>query len=110
VKLTSASPTRAAPTASRPAWWSFHRDGPLGYLLISPSLLFLLFMLAYPFVIAIILSLSQKSLGGPINFVGFDNFVKLFATTRFWTTVQNSLVYTGGALLFKFVGGLALAQ
>jgi multiple sugar transport system permease protein len=24
--------------------------------------------------------------------------------------VQNSLVYTGGALLFKFVGGLALAQ
>lgn len=110
VKLTPARPATALPTATRSPWWRLHRDGPLGYVLISPSLLFLAFMLAYPFVIAIILSLSEKRLGGPMTFVGLDNYVKLFATGRFWTTVQNSLVYTGGALILKFAGGLALAQ
>jgi multiple sugar transport system permease protein len=88
----------------------FEKDGPLGYLMISPAMLFLLFLLAYPVIIAIILSLSQKSLGAPATFVGFDNFVRLWNTARFWVVVKNSLVYTTGALILKFVGGLALAQ
>jgi multiple sugar transport system permease protein len=110
VKLTPARTTAAPPTIRHTPWWTLHREGPLGYVLISPALLFLAFMLAYPFVIAIILSLSEKRLGGPMTFVGFDNFTKLFATDRFWMTVQNSLVYTTGALVLKFAGGLALAQ
>jgi multiple sugar transport system permease protein len=110
VKTTPARTTSAVPTISRTPWQRLNSEGPLGYLLISPALLFLLFMLAYPFVIAIVLSLSEKRLGGPINFVGFENFAKLFASDRFWLTVKNSLVYTAGSLLFKFAGGLALAQ
>jgi multiple sugar transport system permease protein len=110
VKITPARATTAMPTTPRSPWQWLNREGPLGYLLISPSLLFLIFMLAYPFVIAIILSLSEKRLGGPITYVGLDNFTKLFATARFWTSVQNSLVYTSGALILKFAGGLALAQ
>lgn len=110
VKLTPARTASAMPNAPGATWRWLHREGPLGYLLLSPALLFLLFMLAYPFVIAIILSLSEKRLGGPITFVGFENYVKLFATDRFWLTVKNSLVYTGGALVLKFAGGLALAQ
>ncbi|HXF64369.1 MAG TPA: sugar ABC transporter permease [Caldilineaceae bacterium] len=88
----------------------FERDGPLGYLMVSPAFLFLLFLLAYPVVIAIILSLSEKRLGAPATFVGVENFAKLLTTARFWTAVQNSLVYTAGALALKFAGGLALAQ
>jgi multiple sugar transport system permease protein len=107
------TPVRRAPVAHTPTrtlWQWLNREGPLGYLLISPALLFLLFMLAYPFVIAIILSLSEKRLGGPITFVGLENFTDLFAMKRFWLTVRNSLVYTTGALILKFAGGLALAQ
>jgi multiple sugar transport system permease protein len=92
-----------------PGRW-LEREGPLGYVLVSPAFLFLLFMLGYPFVIALLLSLSEKRLGGEATFVGLENFVKLAATERFWLTVKNSLVYTGWALLFKFFGGLALAQ
>jgi multiple sugar transport system permease protein len=107
------TPVRRAPVAHTPTrtlWQWLNREGLLGYLLISPALLFLLFMLAYPFVIAIILSLSEKRLGGPITFVGLENFTDLFAMKRFWLTVRNSLVYTTGALILKFAGGLALAQ
>ncbi len=110
VETTQVRPSSAAHTPARTPWQWLNREGPLGYLLISPALLFLLFMLAYPFVIAIILSLSEKRLGGPITFVGLENFTDLFAMKRFWLTVQNSLVYTAGALIFKFAGGLALAQ
>jgi multiple sugar transport system permease protein len=88
----------------------FEREGQLGYLLVSPAFLFLLFMLAYPFVIAVLLSFSAKRLGADATFVGLDNFAKLFASDRFWLTVRNSLVYTSGALVLKFFGGLALAQ
>lgn len=88
----------------------FEREGPLGYLMISPAFIFLLFFLAYPVVIAIMLSLSEKRLGAPATFVGLENFAKLAATDRFWKVVGNSLIYTTGALLLKFIGGLGLAQ
>ena len=110
VKLTPARTSPAVHSAPRMRWQWLNREGPLGYLLISPAMLFLLFMLGYPFVIAIMLSLSEKRLGAPATFVGFENFAKLFASPRFWLTVQNTLVYTAGALVFKFAGGLALAQ
>jgi multiple sugar transport system permease protein len=110
VKLTPARTTAAPRAQRRTPWWTLHREGPLGYALITPALLFLMVMLAYPFVIAIILSLSEKRLGGPMTFIGLENFTKLFETARFWKAVQNSLVYTTGALVLKFAGGLALAQ
>jgi multiple sugar transport system permease protein len=110
VKLTPARPSAAIPSVPRTRWWWLDREAPLGYLLIAPALLFLLFMLGYPFIIAIVLSLSEKRLGAPIIFIGLENFARLFESERFWLTVKNSLVYTTGALLLKFAGGLALAQ
>ncbi len=89
-------------------WWD--QEAALGYLLISPAFIFLVVLLAYPFVMAVYLSLSRKSLGADAVFVGFGNFAKLAASARFWLTVKNSLVYTTGSLLLKFTGGLALAQ
>lgn len=86
------------------------REGPLGYLMISPAFLFLAFMLAYPFAISIYLSLTDKRLGADPQFIAWDNFAILFNTSRFWKTVTNSLVYTVGSLLLKFLGGLAVAQ
>ncbi len=110
--MTKSSLLQSRPSPARqPLHWRWmEREGPLGYLLMSPALLFLLIMLAYPFGIAILLSFSEKRLGAEATFVGFENFTRLFATTRFWLTVQNSLVYTTGALILKFIGGLAVAQ
>ncbi len=91
------------------AHW-FNREGPLGYLMLSPAFLFLLFMLAWPFGVSIYLSLTDKRLGAEPSFVGWENYLTLFGTSRFWKTVGNSLVYTVGALVLKFVGGIAVAQ
>lgn len=100
-----AQPRSFGATISR---W-LHKDSVLGYLFLSPAFLFLLLMMAYPFVYAIYLSFTDKQIGAPANFTGLLNYTKLFGTSLFSKTVTNSLVYTGFALVFKFVGGLGLA-
>ena len=86
-----------------------HKDSSLGYILLGPGFLFLLVMMAYPFAYAVYLGFTDKQIGAPANFVGLENYVKLFKTTLFAKTVTNSLVYTTLALVFKFFGGLGLA-
>lgn len=86
-----------------------HKDSSLGYVLLSPGFVFLTIMMAYPFVYAIYLSFTDKQIGAPANFSGFENYSKLASTTLFWNTVINSLVYTTIALILKFFGGLGLA-
>jgi multiple sugar transport system permease protein len=86
-----------------------HKDSPLGYALITPGFLFLTVMMAYPFAYAIYLGFTDKQIGAPANFTGFENYSKLMSTTLFWKTVTNSLIYTTFALILKFFGGLGLA-
>lgn len=98
------------PTAQPRPWYGrFEKDGPLGYLLISPAFLFLVFLLAYPFVLAIYLSLTDKRLGAAPNFVGLNNFIVLAGTPLFWKVFGNSLVYTIVTLVVKAIGGMATA-
>lgn len=86
-----------------------HRDSSLGYILLSPGFIFLMVMMAYPFAYAVYLSFTDKQIGAPANFTGFENYARLLRTNLFAKTVMNSLVYTIVALVLKFFGGLALA-
>jgi multiple sugar transport system permease protein len=77
---------------------------------LSPGFVFLLVLMAYPFVYAVYLSFTDKTIGAPAEFTGMGNFQKLLGTTLFAKTVVNSLVYTTIALIFKFCGGLILGS
>jgi len=103
--------TRHLPSRSASAFISrlFHKDSSLGYILLGPAFVFLAVMMAYPFVYAVYLSFTDKQIGAPANFTGFENYTKLLSTNLFAKTVVNSLVYTAIALVIKFFGGLALA-
>ena len=85
-----------------------HKESSLGYIMLGPGFVFLLVMMAYPFVYAVYLSFTDKAIGSPANFIGFENYTKLLSTNLFSKTVTNSVVYTIFALLIKFFGGLAL--
>lgn len=87
-----------------------HKDSTLGPILLSPGFVFLLVLMAYPFVYAVYLSFTDKTIGAPAEFTGMENFQKLLGTTLFAKTVVNSLVYTTIALIFKFCGGLILGS
>src|SRR3954462_2519027 len=87
----------------------FHKYSSLGYILLGPAFIFLAVMMGYPFIYAVYLSFTDKQIGAPATFTGFENYAKLLSTSLFSKTVVNSLIYTVCALIIKFFGGLALA-
>src|SRR5512134_2500914 len=80
-----------------------------GYFLVSPAVFLMLVLLAYPFVLAVSISLTDRVLGEPGKFVGLDNFVKLLGDSLFLQTVWNSFVYTIATVALKMVLGIVLA-
>ncbi len=86
-------------------------DHRLGLLMVAPAILFLLGMVAYPFVVSVYLSLTDAKIGqADSSFVGFANYVKLWGRSVFRDKViVNTLLYTVGAVPIKLALGLVLA-
>jgi multiple sugar transport system permease protein len=91
------------------AWRFILRDRTLGYLFLTPALLVILGLVAYPFVSAVLLTFQQKTAGAPGKFIGLDNYRELLSYEVFWRTVFNTVFYTGFAVAVKFVFGLSMA-
>jgi len=85
------------------------RESILGPVFVTPALLLLLLLVAYPFVMAVYFSLSNAFIGRPSHFIGITNFVRLWDSDTFRQTFQNAFVFTGIAVFFKVVMGIALA-
>jgi ABC-type sugar transport system permease subunit len=85
------------------------REARLAYAILGPTLLVILFCVAYPFVAGIYMSLQAKMVGAPGGFVGFQNYVELVRDEVFLRTAWNSVVYTVVAVAVKFVLGLTMA-
>jgi multiple sugar transport system permease protein len=85
------------------------REGRLAYALLTPTLLVILFLVAYPFFGAIAFSVQDKMVGSPARWIGLANYVELFHDDVFWRTAWNSIVYTVVAVALKFVLGLTMA-
>ena len=85
------------------------REPVLGPVFITPALLLLVLLVAYPFVMALYFSLSNAFIGRPSEFIGIRNFVKLWDSDVFRQTFQNAFVFTGIAVAFKVVLGICLA-
>lgn len=88
----------------------WHREGVQGFVWIAPLLLYVSFLVVYPFVMSIYLSFSNAAVGsGTWQFVGFRNYVRLFSDDVFWQTVRNSFIFTFGSEAIKSILGLGMA-
>jgi multiple sugar transport system permease protein len=81
----------------------------LGPAFVTPALLLILLLVAYPFMMALYFALSNAQIGRPSTFVGVRNFVSLWESDSFRQTFQNAFVFTGIAVAFKVVLGTTLA-
>lgn len=99
---------RGRPLAARVRGW-LDRESILGPVLVTPALILLLVLVAYPFVVALYLALSNSFIGRPSEFVGLRNFIRLWESDAFRQTFQNAFVFTGVAVAFKVVLGIILA-
>ncbi|TXK79353.1 sugar ABC transporter permease [Paenibacillus sp. N3.4] len=78
----------------------------LGYVFLSPSLLLFAVFLFYPLLQTFYLSVHETDPRGRIaSYVGFDNFVAIFTSERFY----KSLEVTGLFTLLTVPTGIALA-
>jgi len=81
----------------------------LAFMLLLPTMLLLGMFIAYPFVRGIVLSVTDSRVGVAGDFVGLDNFRRLWSDSIFRTAVYNTFVYTGVTTVFKLGLGLWLA-
>jgi multiple sugar transport system permease protein len=85
------------------------RERVLGPAFVSPALLLILLLVAYPFGMALYLAMSNAFIGRPSQFIGIRNFLTLWESDAFRQTFQNAFVFTGSAVALKLVLGLTLA-
>ena len=102
-------PVGSADVRPRRKSLTLRREGQLAYVLLLPTLLIILGLVAYPFVSAVLLSVQNKMVGAPGRFIALDNYLELFRDEVFIRTAWNSVVYTVVAVALKFVLGLTMA-
>jgi len=86
------------------------REEWLGPIFVSPALILLLLLVAYPFCMALYFSVSNAFIGRPSHLIGLRNFINLWQSDAFRQTFQNAFVFTGAAVGAKLVLGLSLAM
>lgn len=96
------------------SWQSFRekveQEKILGYIFIAPAVAVIILLVAYPFVIAISLSVQDAWAGATdYAFVGLDNFIRILKNDIFQRTVRNTFLFTGASVGMKIVLGLCLA-
>jgi len=85
------------------------REEWLGPIFVSPALILLLLLVAYPFCMALYFSVSNAFIGRPSHLVGLRNFINLWQSDAFRQTFQNAFVFCGAAVAAKLVMGISLA-
>ncbi len=96
---------RARPAAG--GWRA--REALTGYLLVSPIILVFLGLIAYPFLNAIWLSMTDRIIGAGGSFVGLRNYVWLFNWPDFALMFVNTWTIAIAGVAIKFCVGLGLA-
>ncbi len=84
-------------------------DYRLGFLFVTPIVVSVLALVAYPFCYAIYLSLTHKLVGLPPVFVGLENYLRLAEDGFFHRAVYNSFLFTFSSVAFKLLLGMAMA-
>ena len=81
----------------------------LAATLLAPGVLILALFIAYPFVMALWISVTSVRVGDPGEFVGLANFTKAWNDSIFQTAFRNTFFYTFWATIFKLILGMWLA-
>ena len=89
------------------------RSRRLKWAMITPAVLAILALIAFPILYTVNLSFTDTSgsaASGPAPYIGLDNYGEAISdTSRFWPAVWRTLLFTGGALSVEIVLGTAIA-
>lgn len=103
-----------ATTATKPALQKSRlsfagRQALWGYLLVLPAIALIVGLVAYPFFFAIYISFTDRVVGNPGSWVGFDNFRYLSHNPSFTRSIRNTITLVLVSDAAKLLIGLGLA-
>lgn len=83
----------------------------LGRVLLAPAVIYIIALVGFPFVLAIVYSLSDATVGSTsLNYVGLRNFERIVEDPTFWRSLQNAVVFTLVSQLLVVVLGTILGE
>lgn len=100
----------AAATPGRRLRW-LDDELALGRVLIAPAVIYIVALVGFPFVLAIVYSLSDVSVGSTaLHFVGLRNYAGIMEDPTFWRSLRNAVVFTLVSQALVVVLGKVLAM
>ena len=85
------------------------QEAVLAYAFLTPIVVIILVLIAYPFLNALYLSMTDKIVGYPPIFVGLKNYLDLWQSSQYRRVVYNSVVFTVASVAIKLTLGMAMA-
>ena len=80
------------------------------YLMVSPYILHLGFFVIFPIVFSLILMFHRWNIIAPMEFIGFQNFTKLFQDRLFFQSILNTLIFLFIHIPLQIIVALFLAE
>jgi multiple sugar transport system permease protein len=84
-------------------------DRVLAYTLILPVAFVIFIVIGIPFVQALYLSLTNKTVGVTPAFVGLKNYATILTDPDYWKVLRNTFVYMFACVTVKLILGMILA-
>jgi ABC-type sugar transport system permease subunit len=85
------------------------RETLTAYSLLIPTFLIIFFVNFYPLFRVFYLSFFKKIVGSEEVFIGFKNYISLFASDIFWKVVTATVIFILSAVPLKMLLGIGLA-
>ena len=87
------------------------REGALAWIFLAPTVVYVVALVAVPFVLAIAFAFSDVTSGDTsYDWVGLAQFREVFDDPVFWRSLQNTFVFTVVSMLLIVVLGKVLAN
>jgi multiple sugar transport system permease protein len=87
------------------------RDDILAWVFLLPSVIYIVVLVAVPFVLAVAFAFSDVTAGDPsFDFVGLRNFQRAFDDPVFWRSLGNTFLFTIVSMVLIVVLGKVLAN
>jgi multiple sugar transport system permease protein len=87
----------------------FGRDWKVALPFVLPMVVIMVGLIFWPFVNAILISFTTRSIARTEQWVGLDNYIRLWSDDSFRSALNNTVVFTVASVASKLVVGIAIA-
>jgi multiple sugar transport system permease protein len=86
-----------------------NKDNVVGYTFAAPFIIGFLLITVIPMMLSIYYSFTDYRLGNPANWIGFDNYIRMFQDERFINSIKVTFIFVLISVPVRLIFGLLIA-